>query len=75
MYLMSSGKYQCDFCDYETDWDKADEEHGVMWECECCGKHFCTKCFERTQGAESFAKMMKESNKVLCPDCYKESEE
>ncbi len=70
MYNMDSDKYTCDYCNREFSWDG--EDYGNIWECEKCGKHFCTECFIKIAGTVAFMKMQNEGDKVLCPECYKE---
>ena len=65
---------RCDYCNKEIDWQSGDDQHGNIWECERCGKHFCTSCFISlcgSVGSESFMEMMNESDMVVCPDCFK----
>ena len=71
-YYMGTDKYSCDFCGIEMDWDEADEKNGTMWECEECGKHFCSACFIKRHGKLTFDHMISEEEKVLCPDCHTE---
>lgn len=70
MYSMGKDTYACDTCGLEQKWDAYDERRGTMWECEHCGTHFCTECFVEKLGRECFDEMMKESNLVLCAECY-----
>lgn len=41
----------------------------VIFECERCGKHFCSACFKKTFGQEEFGRFL-ESASVFCPGCY-----
>lgn len=70
VYSMSSGSYSCDWCGHESAWDGHDEDHGDMWECEKCGRHFCARCFVSRTGTKAFDEMLK-GDKVLCPECFK----
>lgn len=70
MYSMGKDTYICDTCGFEEKWDAHDDRRGDMWECEHCGKHFCTRCFVDKLGRESFDKMLSETDFVLCADCY-----
>lgn len=70
MYLMNSDLYECDLCGFKEKWDAHDDRRGDLWECERCGKHFCTACFEKACGKEDFTKMLSETDKVLCPECW-----
>ena len=58
MYLMGSDEYECDICGFREKWDAHDDHRGDMWECERCGKHFCTNCFKKACGEENFRKML-----------------
>lgn len=71
MYLMGSDEYECDICGFREKWDAHDDHRGDMWECERCGKHFCTNCFKKACGEEDFRKMLSETDNVLCPECWK----
>lgn len=75
MYLMNNDSYKCDYCGIEMDWDESKQEYGDMWECEQCGTNFCSKCFTDELGLAEFRNMINESDKVLCPNCYKGVEE
>ena len=70
MYKMDTDTYVCDCCGREYKWDG--EEYGNIWECEECGKHFCTDCFTAALGRDAFDAMVRNSPSVLCQDCYKE---
>lgn len=70
MYNIGTNRYTCDICGVEVDWNKADEERGEMWGCERCDTNFCSQCFIDRHGQEEFDKMLKESDLVLCPDCW-----
>lgn len=59
MYSMSSGSYSCDWCGHESAWDGHDEDHGDMWECEKCGRHFYTRCFVSRIGTKALMKCSK----------------
>ena len=69
MYKMDSDTYVCDCCGKEYKWDG--DEYGNIWECEECGKHFCTDCFTAALGRDAFDNMLRNHDKVLCPTCYK----
>lgn len=71
MYLMGSDEYECDICGFREKWDAHDDHRGDMWECERCGKHFCTNCIKKACGEEDFRKMLSETDNVLCPECWK----
>lgn len=73
-YNMAANQYTCDFCGIEIPWDASDDIHGNMWGCEACGCEFCSKCFIDRHGREKYERMMQESDKVLCPDCYEKIE-
>lgn len=70
MYLMESDIYECDICGHQEKWDAHDDHRGDMWECEKCGKHFCTACFVAKAGEEDWRKMLSETDNVFCPDCF-----
>lgn len=70
MYLMSSDKYECDICGHQERWDEHDDHRGDMWECESCMKHFCTSCFVKMQGRQAFDGMLRNTDYVLCPECF-----
>lgn len=70
MYLMDIDTYECDFCGTQIKWGEKEEEHGDMWGCERCERHFCEKCFTDRYGRDRFQEMLQERNDVLCPDCY-----
>ena len=70
MYNMSTRTYGCDICGFEMEYDDYDEVHGEMWECEKCGKTFCTKCFVDALGLPALERMFKKSDRVLCADCF-----
>lgn len=70
MYLMNSDLYECDLCGFKEKWDAHDDRRGDLWECERCGKHFCTNCFKKACGEEDFRKMLSETDNVLCPECW-----
>lgn len=70
MYLMNSDLYECDICGFKEKWDAHDDRRGDLWECERCGKHFCTNCFKKACGEEDFRKMLSETDNVLCPECW-----
>ena len=79
MYNMAKDTYECDFCGWEEPWDANDDDHGSMWECEDCGKHFCTKCFTARWGRKAWDTMLHagligsfETSRIMCPDCYGE---
>lgn len=72
MYNMSKSTYSCDVCGFEGEWDAHDDIHGDIWECECCGTHFCTDCFVKEVGREAFDRMMRESDRVLCVKHFQE---
>lgn len=71
MYSMERDVYTCDTCGFEEKWDAHDDHRGDMWECECCGTHFCTGCFVEKLGRESFDKMLREADYIVCAPCYK----
>ena len=75
MYLMSSDAYECDICGFTEKWNEHDDHRGDMWECEKCGKHFCTHCFERICGRDAFRKMLSNTDYVLCPECWVKEKE
>ena len=70
MYLMNDDQYECDICGLREKWDAHDDRRGDLWECERCGKHFCTNCFKKACGEEDFRKMLSETDNVLCPECW-----
>lgn len=72
MYNIDKNTYSCDVCGFEEAWDAHDDIHGDLWECECCGAHFCTACFVKEVGREAFDRMMRESDRVLCVTHFKE---
>lgn len=69
MYNQKDDTYTCDFCDFVIKWDGSDEYHGTMWECEKCGITFCSKCLKDAIGERGYEAMMRDSDRVLCPDC------
>lgn len=72
LYNMSIDTYACDICGFEEKWDAHDDRRGDLWECDYCGKHFCTACFIEEVGRDAFEKMLGETDYVLCPEHYKE---
>lgn len=72
MYLMGSDEYECDICGFREKWNAHDDHRGDMWECERCGKHFCTACFVAKAGKEEWRKMLSETDNVFCPDCFQD---
>ena len=70
MYLMSVARYECDIYGFSEAWDAHDERNRDLWECESCMKHFCTKCFIDKFGRLAFEKMLTDSERVSCPECY-----
>lgn len=70
MYLMNNDQYECDICGFRGKWDAHDDRRGDLWECERCGKHFCTNCFKKACGEEDFRKMLSETDNVFCPECW-----
>lgn len=70
MYLLNRDAYVCDECSAEMKWDETDTTHGTMWECEKCGRNFCSKCFVDRCGEQAFTCMLKKSDIVLCHDCF-----
>lgn len=70
MYSMEKDTYICDTCRVEVKWDGHDEKKGTIWECEYCGKHFCTACFVEKAGREAFDRMFRETDFVLCPEHF-----
>lgn len=75
MYLMASNKYECDICGHQEKWDAHDDHRGDIWECEKCGKHFCTVCFVAKMGEEEWRKMLTETDNVFCPDCVQDEKQ
>ena len=73
MYLMNTDDYECDFCGFREKWDEHDDHRGDIWECESCGKDFCTSCFEKQHGKRVFDAMLSFTPYVLCPVCYKKN--
>ncbi len=70
MYLVSSNLYECDICGFQEKWDAHDDHRGDMWECECCGSHFCTTCFTKKLGQKAFDGMLRNTDYILCPECF-----
>lgn len=71
---MSSDTYECDFCGFPAKWDEHESGYrGDIWECEYCGRHFCTGCFINGLGRPAFDHMLRETDVVVCPDCYTEN--
>lgn len=70
MYKIDTDTYVCDYCGVEFVWNVHNEDHGDVWECEDCGRHFCTNCFVSALGRDAFDTMTRESDKVLCPGCF-----
>lgn len=77
MYSMEKDTYFCDLCGEE---EKALEGDGyVVWECEDCGKHFCSKCFASRLGWKAYGEMVTDgkigtfdTERIFCPECYAE---
>lgn len=69
MYSMKTGKYTCDLCEFTGEYDVNDLTNGVIWECEICGIHFCSKCLRDKVGIANFYEIM-QSEKVKCPECF-----
>lgn len=69
-YNMNKDAYSCDFCDFEMGWGSTNNVHGNMWECEVCGHHFCSKCFVDRFGQKDFDQMVREEDRLHCPDCW-----
>lgn len=79
MYIMDTDLYECDFCGFQSKFDASDDDHGSMWECEDCGKHFCEKCFIDRWGRKAWDTMLHagligsfETSRIMCPSCYGE---
>ena len=53
LYNMSRDTYTCDICGLEEKWDAHDDRRGDLWECDYCGKHFCTACFVGEAGIDA----------------------
>ena len=70
MYLMKTDTYECDMCGHSDKWDGMSANNGMLWECEECGKHFCSKCFLDTHGQTIYQDMLHNSDRVMCADCY-----
>ena len=71
-YHMDTNTYECDWCGAEMGWNERNGDQGTMWECECCEKHFCSKCFIHSHGEIAYENMMQIDEKVYCPKCWKE---
>jgi len=63
----------CHLCGFEAPWETSDDIHGPIWVCEYCGEEFCTKCFVDRYGRDAYDHMVKDSDMVLCPDCYEKA--
>lgn len=64
----------CKLCGFTMPWESHDYIHGDMWECDMCGKNFCTNCFVSDLGRKKFDKMWRGEGYILCPDCFRTSE-
>lgn len=65
----------CAYCGVHIPWGGVDEQKGVIWSCEKCGKDFCQKCFLDRHGAAAYRDMVSnedltEEDNILCPSCY-----
>ena len=69
MAYMSEDLYECDFCGVELGWDETHDTYGDMWECEECGRTFCSRCLKNAIGEAAYYELMRGHDKVLCPDC------
>ena len=58
--------YSCYSCKTVIEWESSHPTNGLIWECEICGKNFCSKCLEETVG-----RSMCEDDDVICPSCLK----
>ena len=67
---MNSDLYECDICGLREKWDAHDDHRGDMWECENCSTDFCTSCFVKRHGRPAFDGMLRNTDYVLCPDCF-----
>jgi len=72
MYSISRDTYTCDECGFEEKWDTHDDHRGDIWECEYCGKHFCTFCFMSVADQEVFDRMLHGTDRVVCAKHYLE---
>ena len=70
MYNSKRDTYVCDTCGFEEKWDAHDDHRGDIWECESCYKHFCTAWFVKALGQTEWDRMVGETDRILCPDCY-----
>lgn len=70
-YNINTQEYTCDICGFTGKFDAHDEAHGDLWGCEECEDTFCSKCFTDKFGDREFDRMLKQSDKVLCPACWK----
>ena len=75
MFMMDSDTYVCDECGTLFPFLSPGDQYGGIWECEDCGKHFCTDCFIRSASRKDFDTMLAEDSIVRCADCYKEMED
>lgn len=71
MAYVNEKLYACDFCGVEIEWDKTDEIHGDMWGCEECGSTFCSKCLKDAVGETVYWQILRDNDKILCPNCAK----
>ena len=69
MYYMDTQLYECDFCGFTGQLDAHDDIHGTLWECERCGRTFCSACFERRFNVVAMSRNLMDQ-KLLCPNCY-----
>ena len=61
----------CYICGHEDTWFHKDKERGFVLDCDMCGKVFCGKCFAKNIGKDEHEKMMRGTDKILCPGCYR----
>ena len=69
-YNMQDNTYDCDFCGVTMKWDETDDHHGTMWQCNYCGKTFCSLCFKTALGSENYETMLQDYNEVICHECF-----
>lgn len=69
-YHIETDIHTCAVCGSALSWDAADDVHGTVWNCEECGRDFCSKCFIDKFGCTEYEEMIRNSNLVYCPGCW-----
>lgn len=66
-------QYTCDLCSTVFPFINEKEQSGKISECEICGRHFCNTCFEGRHGRNALTAMWRTSDKLICPDCFRQA--